>query len=33
MMDHMRRVYLSVMAIAVVAVARVAELGLDNHTP
>jgi hypothetical protein len=32
-MGHMRRLYVSVMAFAVVAAARVAELGLDEHTP
>jgi hypothetical protein len=32
-MDYVRRIYVSVMTFAVVAVARVAELGLDNHTP
>ena len=32
-MVHLRRLYVSAMAFAVVAAARVAELGLDNHTP
>jgi hypothetical protein len=32
-MGHVRRLYVSVMAFALVAAARVAELGLDNHSP
>jgi hypothetical protein len=32
-MGYMRRLYVSALAFAMVAAARVAELGLDEHTP
>jgi hypothetical protein len=32
-MEHLKRLYVSVLAFAVVAAARVAEFGLENHSP